>query len=212
VVLRFRLVRSGIIRDIVLLSSIVAVSNKLRLAILVAFLGFALVLSHSLFKYGYGMIFARVGHVLGLVIVLVVVAQIATEIRQAREVTVHLVVGAACVYLALAVAWVLVYFVLESLIPGSILVPGGSFPGAEAIPVEDFELIRLLHFSFASISTLGNNVVPVTYAALQLAPIEAITGQLYLAILIARLVGLSIDSGRNSDRPRSEGNELSAEH
>ena len=50
----------------------------------------------------------------------------------------------------------------------------------------------MLYVSLASISTLRNSDIPVTFLARQLAAIEAITGQLYLAVLIARLVGFSI--------------------
>jgi hypothetical protein len=41
----------------------------------------------------------------------------------------------------------------------------------------------MLYVSLASISTLGNNEIPVTFLARQFAAIEAITGQLYLAVL-----------------------------
>ncbi len=50
----------------------------------------------------------------------------------------------------------------------------------------------MLYVSLASISTLGNSDIPVTFLARQLAAIEAITDQLYLAVLIARPVGFSI--------------------
>jgi hypothetical protein len=57
----------------------------------------------------------------------------------------------------------------------------------------------MLYVSLASISTLGNNEIPVTFLARQFAAIEAITGQLYLAVLIARLVGFSIAGGSASN-------------
>jgi hypothetical protein len=49
---------------------------------------------------------------------------------------------------------------------------------------------RFTYFSFVTLTTLGyGDITPMTRAAKNLAALEAIFGQLYLAILIARLVG-----------------------
>ena len=50
-----------------------------------------------------------------------------------------------------------------------------------------------IYYSFVTLSTLGyGDIVPKVSAARMLAAVEAITGQLYLAVLVARLVGLHI--------------------
>jgi voltage-gated potassium channel Kch len=52
-------------------------------------------------------------------------------------------------------------------------------------------LARAIYFSFVTIATLGyGDIVPVSDLAQGLAILEAISGQLYVAVLIARLVGL----------------------
>jgi hypothetical protein len=71
------------------------------------------------------------------------------------------------------------------------LVRGQPFSGTGALPVADAEGIKMLYISLATITTLGNSDIAVTFLARQMATIEAITGQLYLAVLIARLVGFS---------------------
>jgi voltage-gated potassium channel len=49
----------------------------------------------------------------------------------------------------------------------------------------------ILHFSYATLTTVGfGDVLPTTVAGRTLAWAEAIMGQLYLAVLIARLVSL----------------------
>jgi len=169
-------------------------------AIVVSVLGFAFVVSRWLFEFGFGMVFVGVDHGLAFVIMLIVVAEILTEVLRAREVTSHLVVGAVCVYLLLAVTWAFLYYAIEVFAPGAIFVRAGSFSGARALPVADSELIKMLYVSLASITTLGNSEIPVTFLARQMANIEAITGQLYLAVLIARLVGFSSAAGPISDR------------
>lgn len=52
-----------------------------------------------------------------------------------------------------------------------------------------------VYFSFCTLSTVGyGDIVPVSRLARSCAMMEAVTGQLYLAILVARLVGLHIAS------------------
>ena len=108
--------------------------------------------------------------------------------------------GAVCVYLLLAVMWAFFYYAIEVLAPGAILVRAQPFSGTGALPAADSEGIKMLYISMATITTLGNSDIPVTFLARQIATIEAITGQLYLAVLIARLVGFSSAAGPTSDR------------
>ena len=186
-----RHIAPGIFRNILLLSCVLAVSNKARVASLVLVLGLALVISRWLFQFGFSAGFVSVSHVLGFVIMLIVAVSILTEVLRAGEVTTHLVVGAVCVYLLLALIWAFFYYAIEALAPGAILVRAQPFSGTGALPAADAEGIKMLYISLATITTLGNSDIPVTFLARQIATIEAITGQLYLAVLIARLVGFS---------------------
>ncbi len=194
-----RQVATNIFRDILLLSCVLAVSNNARIAILVLVLGLALVTSRWLFEFRFGMVFVSVSHGLGFLIMLIVAVSILTEVLRAGDVTSHLVVGAVCVYLLLAVIWAFLYNAIEVLAPGSILVRGQPFSGTGALPVADAEGIKMLYISMATITTLGNSDIPVTFIARQIATVEAITGQLYLAVLIARLVGFSSAAGPISE-------------
>ena len=52
---------------------------------------------------------------------------------------------------------------------------------------------RFLYFSFVTLTTLGyGDITPVHPLARSMATIEALTGQLYIAVLVARLIGLHI--------------------
>ncbi len=190
-----RQIAPNIFRNILLLSCVLAVSNNARIAILVLVLGLAVVISRWLFEFRFGVIFVSVDHGLGFLIVLIVAASILTEVLRAGEVTSHLVVGAVCVYLLLAITWAYLYDAIEGLATGAILVRGQPFSGTSALPVADSEGIQMLYISLATITTLGNSDIPVTFLARQIATIEAITGQLYLAVLIARLVGFNSAAG-----------------
>ena len=64
----------------------------------------------------------------------------------------------------------------------------GSFHLASG---EELDLPRAVYYSFVTIATLGyGDIVPASHPARGLAILEAISGQMYLAVLIARLVAL----------------------
>jgi Ion channel len=72
-----------------------------------------------------------------------------------------------------------------------------AFPIASsgtALPatLEQYRFWEMLYFSMAALSTMGFlSTEPLTSLARQLAVVEAIMGQLYLAVLVARIVALS---------------------
>ena len=58
----------------------------------------------------------------------------------------------------------------------------------------------MLYFSLVCITTMGyGDIVPVSNLARPLAVLEGVFGQLYLAVMIARLVGLHIASSRGQE-------------
>ena len=60
--------------------------------------------------------------------------------------------------------------------------------------------MQLRYFSFATLTTLGfGDILPRSPAARTLATLEAVTGQIYLTVLIARLVGLHIVHASSRD-------------
>jgi hypothetical protein len=105
------------------------------------------------------------------------------DVLNQREVTGDTLAGAACGYLILGVLWAGFYAMLETLKPGSIVLP-------EVVKADESST-WFTYFSFVTITTLGyGDITPVTTSAGMLAAIEALVGQLYIAVLIARLVGL----------------------
>jgi hypothetical protein len=96
------------------------------------------------------------------------------------------IVGAICVYVLIGFAWAKIYETLDGIAPGSFRFPADS---AWATP----STLRYSYFSFVTLATLGyGDVTPVSALAGTLAWMEAITGQLYLAVTVARLVALSL--------------------
>ncbi len=97
------------------------------------------------------------------------------------RVTANKLVGAVTIYILLGVIWSQVYAIIELLVPGSFRF-GSEFGG---MPVES----NLMYFSFITLTTVGyGDATPVMPMAHAMAVLEALVGQLYLAILIGRLV------------------------
>ena len=59
------------------------------------------------------------------------------------------------------------------------------------------------YFSFSTLTTVGfGDITPLSKVARTLAVMEAVTGTLYLAILISRLVGMYSPSARTPTSPK----------
>jgi hypothetical protein len=90
-------------------------------------------------------------------------------------------------YLLLGLAWALAYDIVA-------LVAPGAFSAPSAVEARKG---RFIYFSFVTLSTLGyGDMTPVHPVARSLAAAEALTGQLYPAILLGRLVSLVTTRGR----------------
>jgi hypothetical protein len=111
-----------------------------------------------------------------------------TILAEAR-VTLDTILGGICVYLLLGVLWSVAYSFLEYLEPGSFSVSGAPLHlGSVA---DEFRLEEMIYFSFVTLTTLGyGDILAKTNPARALAAAEAVTGSLYVAVFIARLVGL----------------------
>jgi voltage-gated potassium channel len=96
------------------------------------------------------------------------------------------IIGAICVYLLIGLAWASLFETLDFVIPGSFRFPADT---AWATP----GTVRYRYLSFVTLATLGyGDVTPQTALAGTLAALEAVTGQLYIGITVARLVALSL--------------------
>ena len=119
-------------------------------------------------------------------------------IFKAKRVTTNLIFGSICIYLLIGLEWSFIYSLLEILNPGSFQV---DTPGlGEVLYDRQSSTIRFVYFSFITLTTLGyGDITPVTPPAQLIASIEAITGQFYLTILVARLVGMHLFAASKSD-------------
>jgi Ion channel len=126
----------------------------------------------------------------GYIIVFIII-----EIFRKKAVTLDLIYGSICVYLLIGVVWAFVYSALENIFPGSFHFSFTKVEQISPLSTNHIPLMTYLYYSFVTLSTLGyGDVTPVTPPAQSMATLEAITGQFYLAILVARMVGMYISS------------------
>jgi hypothetical protein len=122
----------------------------------------------------------------GLVSVAAMGLVVLAQTFRAGPVNVHRIQGAVAAYLLLGLAWALAYELVALLATGAF---SGSGLGVPERP-------SFVYFSFVTLTTVGyGDVTPVHPVARSLAVAEALTGQLYPAILLARLVSLTTGSG-----------------
>ena len=103
--------------------------------------------------------------------------------------------AAVCVYLLLGI--------LGALLISTVTMLGENpYKTAQATAAADMRFggsqsSDVLYFSFVTLTTLGyGDVTPTSHMAKLLAVAEAVVGQLFLAVLVARLVGLQIMDAR----------------
>ncbi len=168
----------------ILISVVYAISHTKRQAILVTFVVVPmLVLNWLLFWIKIPTVFTAT-HLSDILFLAFTIAMILRFIIQADHVTRDVLFAAVVVYLLIGVTWSMIYALLEHHVPGSFDFIEGQIQDSD---------YAFIYYSFVTLTTLGyGDVTPLTSQAGALVILEALIGQLYLAIMIARLVGLHI--------------------
>lgn len=106
------------------------------------------------------------------------------EVIKTHRVTADTMYGAICVYLLLGMSFGSLYDLIETLQPGSFQINVDS-------GLTEIRWRTLIFFSFMTLTTIGlGDVTPATAQAQSLTSIEGVMGVLYVAVLIARVVGI----------------------
>jgi len=104
---------------------------------------------------------------------------------RSERITHDTIYGAISVYLLMGIVWGVAYALLVTLQPGAIVMNAASHPN------HTMEWFDCLFYSFVTLTSTGyGDIVPVTPQARSLSILEAVSGIMYVAVLIARLVGV----------------------
>jgi len=137
-----------------------------------------------------GTILTQIAYAFTVALFIFILNRMLRRVIRARIVGSDTIYLSICCYLIIGAAWSYIYFPIEHFAPGSF--NGLSSAGPEAV------IADLFYFSYVTLTTLGyGEITPATPLARSAAVLEAVTGALFLAVLIAMLMGKYTSQKRN---------------
>ena len=113
-------------------------------------------------------------------------AIVLTRVFEAGPVTKHRIHGAVCAYFLFGLMWAAAYAFIEYAFPP-------AFNAASGAGLADTPISRFVYFSFVTLTTVGyGDITAVHPLARTLVIAEALTGQLFPAIIIGGLVSSAL--------------------
>ena len=158
------------------LTSFYALTADRNRAIIILFIAapFVILDGMSMFFTNHYLMLASISF--GTILYFYIVILLVINLLSYRVVTADLIYCAISTYFLIGVMWAGIYFVLEGISPG-------SFSGIS-------ETSDLLYFSFVTLTTVGfGDITPQSLLGQRLAVFEAAMGGIYLAVIIAMIVG-----------------------
>jgi len=129
-----------------------------------------------------------IANALGLFFLVLLTSLILGQALREGPTTYHRIAGAVAAYLLVGMIWSMAYCLIAISVPGAFNIQGSSASGG-AEPLQS----QLLYFSFVTLTTIGyGDIVAVHPIVRMLVILEGVVGQLFPAILIARLVSLHV--------------------
>ncbi|MFM0666784.1 potassium channel family protein [Paraburkholderia sediminicola] len=183
-----------VLLSLILLSGIAAVSDNRRQCVTVsAAAGVAIMIRGTAWLFPLDRISGLLD-VTALLSLAILGAVVGIKVFGTGRATFDRILGAVALYILIGVVWAEAYQLVNSHIPA-------AYAGMthESAP---HNRATWLYFSFVTLTTVGyGDITPVTHIARSLAILEALIGQLYPAIVLARLVSLHVaadDRGRDA--------------
>ena len=119
---------------------------------------------------------------------------------RAQRVTRDTIYGALSVYLLMATTWAAAYLLLVTVQPDAIVMDAARHPH------HTMDWFDCVFYSYVTLTSLGyGDIVPMTAQARSLSILEAVSGIMYVAVLIARLVGSFHAAAKSQVNPEAGG-------
>jgi len=120
-----------------------------------------------------------------------VLAFLIMAVVKAKRVNSDTVFASAAVFMLMGIVWAYAFMLVYT-----------ADPAAFSLNSEDMAQpgSALLHYSFTTLTTVGyGSISPMSDMARMLSDLEALIAQLYLAVVVARLVSLQIEQSRDNN-------------
>jgi hypothetical protein len=171
--------------SLVLIAAVFAVANRKRSLVIALVLAIPAIIARWVNQLRPDLVHPAVFLVCALVLLAFVIGHLLYFILSAPVVNVEVLCASIAAYLMLGLTWTVAYWLVDQ------LTPGGAFSFNTTRGAHSMNGFTGFYFSFITLSTVGyGDITPVSQAARWLAAMEAMTGLLYVAVLIARLVSL----------------------
>jgi hypothetical protein len=178
--------------SLVLLAAVIAVADRKRTLLIALFFAVPAITARWTNHFRPDLVHPAVFLVFAILLLAYVIAYLLRFVLRAPVVTVEVLCASIAAYLMLGLMWTVAYWLVDQ------LTPGGAFSFNTNRSVQSMNGFTGFYFSFITLSTVGyGDITPVSRIARWLAAMEAMTGLLYVAVLIARLV--SVYSRTKSD-------------
>ena len=178
------LIVSGLF-SLVLVAGVLAVADRKRVLVIAIVLAIPAIAGRWMNHFRPDLVPPHVFLTAGLILIAFVVANLLRFVLRAPSVNADVLCASISAYLMLGLMWTLAYWLVDQ------LTPGGAFSFNTNAGTRSINGFTGFYFSFITLSTVGyGDITPVSRIARWLAAMEAMTGLLYVAVLIARLVSL----------------------
>ena len=128
-----------------------------------------------------------------MVFLAIVTGAVLYKVLRKGRITFHRIQGAVAVYLMLGLIWASAYALILIHDPAAFDLGEAEASSLDTIDSQTQTMRRLVYFSFVTMTTLGyGDITPNSLVAGNLAILQALTGQLYVAIIIARLIAIAV--------------------
>ena len=175
----------SVLFSLVLLAAVFAVADRKRTLAIAVVLAVPAITARWINQFRPDLVHPAVFLVCALLLLAFVIANLLRFTLRAPVVTVEVLCASISAYLMLGLMWTVAYWLVDQ------MTPGGAFSFNTERGVHSMNGFTGFYFSFITLSTVGyGDITPVSRVARWLAAMEAITGLLYVAVLIARLVSL----------------------
>lgn len=135
-------------------------------------------------------------HVIVSVILIHIIMALTVYLFVCKDVTHYTLLAAFSSFLLIALLWAIFYGVIDLLDPAAFRVPAEIAVDGRLSSLGKSGSFQGLYFSIVTITTLGyGDISPISTEARAVATAEAFVGQLYMAVMIARLVGIYAAKG-----------------
>jgi hypothetical protein len=175
----------SVLFSLVLLAAVVAVANRKRSLAIALVIAIPAIIMRWINQLRPDLLHPAAFLVCALVLLAFVIGHLLYFILRAPVVNAEVLCASIAAYLMLGLMWTVAYWLVDQ------LTPGGAFSFNTNRGAQSMNGFTGFYFSFITLSTVGyGDITPVSQAARWLAAMEAMTGLLYVAVLIARLVSL----------------------